>query len=220
MGYPDSPTLYALHCKKLYHLTILSMRPYLAEFVGTFVLALVVLVSVAGDFNGVITPILAALTLGISVYTLGHISGTHINPAVTLGLWSIGKIEAREAGMYVAAQFLGAIAALGLGMALFGHMVGVGSDTHISSVVAEMIGMALFTFGIASCVYAKTPSVMSGAVVGGSLLVGIALAAGLGSHGILNPAVALAIGSFNWIYLVGPVVGSVLGFTAYKYIAA
>jgi glycerol uptake facilitator-like aquaporin len=196
------------------------MRSYLAEFIGTFVLALVVLVSVAGDFNGVITPILAALTLGIAVYTLGHVSGTHINPAVTIGLWSIGKIEAQAAGMYIAAQFLGAIAALGLGAALFGHLVGVGPDTHAGAVFAEMIGMALFTFGIASCVYAKTPSIMSGAVVGGSLLLGIALSAGLGSHGILNPAVALAIGSFNWIYLIGPIIGSVLGFTAYKYIAA
>jgi glycerol uptake facilitator-like aquaporin len=122
--------------------------------------------------------------------------------------------------MYIAAQFLGAIAALGLGAALFGHLVGVGPDTHAGAVFAEMIGMALFTFGIASCVYAKTPSIMSGAVVGGSLLLGIALSAGLGSHGILNPAVALAIGSFNWIYLIGPIIGSVLGFTAYKYIAA
>ena len=56
-------------------------------------------------------------------------------------------------------------------------------------------------------------------VVGGSLLLGIAVAALLGSNGVLNPAVALGIGSFNVMYVLGPILGSVLGMQLYKRLA-
>jgi glycerol uptake facilitator-like aquaporin len=60
---------------------------------------------------------------------------------------------------------------------------------------------------------------MSGLVVGGSLLLGIALASLLGSNGVINPAVALGIGSFNVMYVLGPVLGSLLGMQVYKRLA-
>jgi glycerol uptake facilitator-like aquaporin len=85
---------------------------------------------------------------------------------------------------------------------------------------AELLGTFFFTFGIASVVYGKTPSAMSGVVVGGSLLLGISIAALLGSNGVLNPAVAFGIGSFGFAYVFGPIVGSILGMQAYKYLAA
>ncbi|MES2622991.1 MAG: aquaporin [Patescibacteria group bacterium] len=190
------------------------MKKYIAELIGAFALTLTVSLSLVGTFP-IATPLLAALTLGLFVYSIGHISGAHINPAVTLGAWSIKKISTQNALAYMLAQFVGA----SIAMTIMAYTVGTPSVTSTLSwavFFAELIGTFFFTFGIASVIYEKTPSVASGAVIGGSLLLGIAIAAHLGANGILNPAVAFGIGSFNFAYILGPLVGSVLGMQAYR----
>ncbi len=193
------------------------MKKYIAETLGTFTLTLAVALSLAGSFP-LATPILAALVLGLFVYTIGHVSGTHINPAVTIGAWSIGKIATLPAVCYIIAQFVGATLALVLAKSMLTPLVLVVSDTSRIA-LAEAIGMGLFTFGIASVIYGKTPGTLSGVVIGTSLLGGIALASLLGSNGVLNPAVALGIGSFNLMYIAGPILGSVIGMQLYKILA-
>ena len=200
-----------------YLLYLLYMKKYIAETIGTFGLTLVVALSLTGVFP-VATPVLAALTLGLFVYSIGHISGTHINPAVTIGAWSIKKISSKEALRYIIAQFIGA----GLALALVSATVGLHAPTVSNSfavLLAEFLGTVFFTFGIASVVYGKTPSALSGVVVGGSLLLGIAIAALLGSNGVLNPAVAFGIGSFGGMYILGPILGSIAGMNLYKYLS-
>ncbi len=192
------------------------MKKYIVEMLGTGALTLAVGLSIAGAFP-VSTPVLAALTLGLFVYSVGHISGTHINPAVTVGLWSIGKIAPKEAAFYVGAQALGAFIVL-LFFMVFAPVSTMTVDSNVMVGVAELLGAFFFTFGIASAVYGKVSSHMSGLVIGGSLLLGISIAVGLGSNGVLNPAVALGIGSFGIMYVLGPVVGAVLGMQAYKYL--
>lgn len=193
------------------------MKKYLAEMAGTFGLTLVVALSLAGAFP-VPTPVLAALTLGLFVYSIGHVSGAHINPAVTLGAWSLGKISGKDVAGYLVAQFVGA----GIALAVVASVVtipalAVGSSMMVG--IAESLGTFFFTFGVASVVYGKAPDMLSGIVVGGSLLLGITIAALLGSNGVLNPAVAFGIGSLSLMYVLGPVVGAVLGMQAYKYLA-
>ena len=194
-----------------------NIKKYLAEALGTMALTLVVALSIVTKFP-VATPILAGLVLMLFVYSIGHISGTHINPAVTLGLWSIKKIKTNEAVAYIISQFIGASVAL----FLVANTVGSPQLTLSGSWLiglAEALGTFFFAFGIASVVYGKTTAVMSGVVIGGSLLLGITIAATLGSNGVLNPAVAFGIHSFNWMYLLGPIVGSILGMQAYKYLS-
>ena len=191
------------------------MKKYIAETFGTGVLALAVSLSVLGAFP-VPTPVIAGLVLLLFVYSLSHVSGTHINPAVTLGLLSLGKIEIKQSLGYLLAQFAGASAAIGLVVLTIGTTPPVGAEESLTVFLAELIGMTLFTFGIASVVFGKVHEAMGGVVIGGSLLLGITLAVLLGSNGILNPAVALALGSFNVVYVAGPIIGSMLGMWLYR----
>ncbi len=191
---------------------------YIAEIIGTFGLTSAVILSLTTQ-STITTAVVAALTLGLFVYSIGHISGAHLNPAVTIGAWSIKKIHSRDAAFYIVSQLIGALLALGFLANSNIYTEGIYVSEALGVIVAELIGMFFFSFGIASVVYGKTPNAMSGVVVGGSLLLGITFAIGLGSNGVLNPAVALGIGSLGLSYLVGPIAGAILGMQAYKMVA-
>jgi aquaporin Z len=192
------------------------MKKYIAELLGTFGLALAVVLSLAGKFP--IPPaVIGALALGLFVYSIGHVSGAHLNPAVTVGLWSVKKIGYKDAIGYIVAQFLGAALALLVAGALAHHAPLRVTDTIIIG-VAEAIGTFFFTFGAAAVMSNKVNSAVGGVVMAGSFLLGISIAAVL-SNGLLNPALALAVGSFSWMYLLGPVVGSIIGMNAYKLVS-
>jgi glycerol uptake facilitator-like aquaporin len=189
----------------------------IAEGLGTFTLVLAVQMSLFGSIPFISTPLIAALVVVLFVYTIGSKSGCHLNPAITLGLWSVKKIKSVEASYYIIAQVIGA----GLAAVLLATIEGaaLGFDIPPSTweaFLAEVIGALLFGFGLAAVVYGKVRDDMSGVVIGGSLLLGIILAAGLGSSGILNPALALSLGQLNLTYIVGAVVGAVLGMNIYK----
>ncbi len=189
----------------------------IAEAFGTFTLALAVLASLELGGAMVATPVLAALVLGLFVYTIGGKSGCHINPAVTLALWSINKIKTKDGVMYIVAQVLGAVVAFGVASVLMKTAPTLGMAPESMTVFfAELIGATLFGFGIAAVVHGKVRDDMSGIVIGGSLLLGIMLAVGFGSAGILNPAVAVALGALNVSYALGSIVGAVLGMNLYK----
>lgn len=192
------------------------MRVYLVESLGTFGLTLAVALSLAGGL-AVATPIVAALTLGLFVYTVGPISGAHLNPAVTIGLWSVRQIQLTKAIGYMLAQLIGAVAALYLA-GIFAPAADLAVSNAVLVGLAELIGAFFFVFGITAVVTGKVPQSLSGVVVGGSLLFGITLAS-IASNGVLNPAVALGIGSFNAMYLVGPILGAVLGAWAFKFVS-
>jgi len=191
-------------------------QKYLAEYFGTLTLTFVVILSLAGIFP-VATPVLAAMTLGLFVYSVGHISGTHINPAVTIGFWSIKKIDASDALSYIMVQVFGAITALILTM-FMGISYEVIAENNLMIGIAETAGMILFSFGIASVVFGNVHKAVSGVVIGGSLFMGIAIAALMGSNGVLNPAVAAGIKSFSLMYMLGPIVGSVIGMKLYEFV--
>lgn len=192
----------------------------IAEFIGTFTLSLVVLLSVSSpaDFP-LATPLLAALTLGIFVYTIGAFSGCHINPAVTFGLLSIKRIKAPEALQYIATQIIAGFAALFLATGL-GITIPIISSTNLSPVIFELIGMTIFTFGIASIVHKMPHEAVTGVVIGGSLLLGISISALGGAAGILNPAVAIALKTTNLGYYLAQLIGAYLGFNLYQFLAA
>jgi aquaporin Z len=193
----------------------MNANKYIAEFVGTFALALAVGVSL-GNKIPVPTPVIAALTLGVCVYTFGAISGTHINPAITIGLASIGKISGKDAIFYLAAQIAGGALAL----LMHGVILGVYPPVNVVDTPGVFAGEALGAFwlaiGVSSVVFGKSPGA-AGLTIGGSLLLGISLAAPL-SNAALNPAVALGIGSLSLVYVLGPIAGAVAAMQLYKLI--
>ena len=189
----------------------------IAEGLGTFALALAVLTSLQTESPAVATPVVAGLVLALFVYTIGAKSGSHINPAVTLGLWSINKIKTNDAVSYIIVQVLGGLVAYGLVSTLNGGVLTLGMAPESTNIfLAEVVGSLFFGFGIAAVVYGKVRDDMNGLVIGGSLLFGILLAAGLGSAGILNPAVAVALGALNLSYALGSIVGVMLGMNLYR----
>ncbi len=200
-------------------------KKYIAEFVGTFFLSFVVLISVLS--HNPLAPFLAAITVGIFVYTVGHVSGTHLNPAVTIGAYSIKKISTKDMAIYVSVQILGGLLAVVVAN-VFAEATtatisfkGLGT---LATFASEAIGTFILTFGIASVIFGKTPAIASGIVIGGSLLIGAMIASMLGSAGAINPVVALVLSTplkgLSLAYIVGPIVGSICGMQAYKYIAS
>lgn len=193
---------------------------YLAEALGTFTLSLSVYLAISAGPGFVMpVPVLAALVVGLFVYTIGPKSGCHINPAVTIGALSLKKISKREAVGYIVSQFVGAGIAMILSSVFF-HIDIMAPTLSFSPMLfaAELIGAFFLTFGIASVIFEKTPWALSGVVIGGSLLLGVLMASFAGSAGILNPAVALVVGSLDLTYLLGPIAGSLLGMQTYRII--
>jgi glycerol uptake facilitator-like aquaporin len=197
------------------------MKSYIGEALGTCMLTLVLILATAlGPWVG---SVIAAFVLMFVVYGIGPVSGAHINPAITLGAFSIGKIKPFQALSYVIAQIAGAALAI---LAL--HLLKLSSPTDIPFVFsakvmfAEMIGMAIFAFGIAGLVYKRVDSAASGFVAGLSLFLGLIasllIVGNTGGSAFLNPAVAFGLGGMSLVSVFAPIVGSVIGMWVYSYL--
>ncbi|MBI1326956.1 MAG: hypothetical protein GC136_04860 [Alphaproteobacteria bacterium] len=196
---------------------MINIKPLIAELLGTFLLALVVTCMLGGAFP-VPVAVMAGLALGLGVYIFGGISGAHLNPAITLGLLAIKKVTMKDAGLYIVAQLIGgALAMMVVGELLTAPTLTVGTDHMI--LLWEGLGAMVLALGVAAVVHGKTSQGSSGLVVGGALMLGIALAVIGGTNGMLNPAVAIATGSISLHYILGPIIGAVVGMFVYKHIA-
>ncbi len=193
-----------------------------AEVLGTATLTLSIL---ATSKSAVGIPYFVALgaglTLALLVMMIGSTSGAHVNPAVTLGMWTLRKINTAKAIVYIAAQFLGAVLAWQLYVYFIDRSLPniAGTEFDWRVLVAEVVGTFIFTFGIAAAVYQKFDTGRSAAIIGGSLALGV-LVSGIISNGLLNPAVALGVQSWSIAYVVGPVIGSVIGMNLFAMLFA
>ena len=115
-----------------------------------------------------------------------RINWAHINPAITVGIWSIKKISNYDAICYLISECIGAALALFVlsETVVMPHLI---VSVAYTTMLAELLGTFFLSFGIALVVYKKTPSRLSGVVVGCSLLLGISIAGIIGSNkGILT----------------------------------
>ncbi|HKU18066.1 MAG TPA: aquaporin [Candidatus Saccharimonadales bacterium] len=192
-----------------------------AEFLGTGILTGVVL-TVGRSSVGL--PYFVALAAGLvligATLALGPVSGAQLNPAITLGLWSARKVRTLPALVYIAAQLAGGICAY----LLYSYLANATwhNSGHFESrvMVAEAVGTFVFSLGWAASVYQRWENGKAAATVGVSLILGI-LVASSASAGLLNPAVALGMHTWVWgTYVLGPVLGAVLGFNLYDLLFA
>lgn len=193
-----------------------------AEFVGTAVLVLTVLsISTSNIGIGYFVSFGAGLTLLLMVLAIGNISGAVLNPAVALGLWTVRKLSTYQTVVYIAVQMLGGLAAYTLFKYLTGQALGEGSGEFDAQIlVAEVVGTAVFTFGIAAAVFQRLEGASKALVIGGSLSLGIMVASSA-SAAFLNPAVALGAQSLVLgTYVLGPVLGAIIGFNLYNLLFA
>jgi aquaporin Z len=178
------------------------MRRYVMEFVGTFFL--VTAIGFSGD------PLAIGLMLAVMVYMGGHVSGAHYNPAVSLAIHMRGKLSTGDTLRYWAAQFLGALAAASLYLAVMSKSFAPNPDPNVDKwkvIVLE----ALFTFALASVVLnVATTKALAGNYIYG-LAIGLTVTAGALSVGSLTG------GAFNPSVSVGPyIVKAVHGTTAWS----
>lgn len=201
-----------------------KLAPLIAELIGTFVLTYVVLAVTKSQIGlPYFVSIIVGVTLALMVLVIGGTSGSHINPAVTVGLWSVKKIGSYKAIFYIVSQLIGAVLAWKLFIYLSNDAVPVaqiGSKTFTWRIfIAEFAGTALFTFGVASAIYQGLKGGALATAVGGSLTLGILLAT-VASNGVLNPAVALGIQSWSYEYFVAPFFGGLIGVNLYSLVFA
>ncbi|MBQ8157618.1 MAG: MIP family channel protein [Prevotella sp.] len=210
------------------------MKKYLAEMVGTMVLVLMgcgVAVSLGCDpVNNIPAVVGTAFAFGLAVvamaYTIGGISGCHINPAITLGVWMSGRMSGKDACGYVCGQIVGAFigsALLAILTANVPGLEGTGANdlqanvTMVGGLLAEIIFTCVFVLVVLGAT-AKTNGAtnnFAGLAIGLSLiLVHLVCIRYTGTS--VNPARSLAPAIFQggtaltnlWIFIVGPLVGA------------
>lgn len=199
-----------------------KMAAMVAEFLGAGVLTLVILTVLRSQI-GVPFFVGASAGLAIVVMTLAlsRASGTYFNPALTLAMWTVRRVSTLTAVVFIAMQLLGGLAAY----TLYKYFVNeplpeVGGKFSGPTMVAEVVGTAIFSFGVAAVVYQGLSRPVKAAFGGLALMLGV-LAASSASIGLLNPAVALGINAWVWgTYVLGPVVGALIGVNLYSLLFA
>jgi MIP family channel proteins len=209
-----------------------DLRRCVAEFVGTF--TLIFIGGGAGIVSGqdiVAVALANGLAIGIMVTNLGHISGGHFNPAITLGFLATKRIEARLAVLYWAFQLLGAIVAALILRGIFAHGLFLGSVPHAPGIgdgKALLIEIVL-TFFLVWAVWATAVDPrgafksIAGLAIGLTITMDVFMGGPL-TGAAMNPARAFGpeiVGNFwgeGWIYWLGPAIGALLAALSYDYL--
>lgn len=210
------------------------VKKFVAEFIGTFALVFAGCgaIMVSERFPGTVPsgsiPAVFGLIVAAMIYSVGHVSGAHFNPAVTLA-FAVGKhFPRRQLLGYWIAQFLGAIAASSLLVVVLPDGMTFGTTVPHVGIVQAITWEAVLSFFLMFVIVSvatdtRAVGTMAGAAIGAT----VALAATVGgpvTGASLNPArslaPAIAAGNFDslWIYFLGPCIGAVLAAVTYNYI--
>ncbi|MBP5413762.1 MAG: aquaporin [Lachnospiraceae bacterium] len=224
------------------------MKKYVAEFIGTMTLVILgcgTAMLVGCDYIGSTGYILTAFAFGLTIiamaYSIGNISGCHINPAVSLGVLMTGGMDVKEFAGYVISQICGAFA----GSLILAAIFGLGGITDMTggfgsnglggvngSIIAGLLVEIVLTFIFVTAILGVTSKKanhgsFAGVVIGFTLVVVHILGIGLTGTSV-NPARSIGpaiVAAFNgntdpiacvWVFIVGPLVGAALSAVVYK----
>lgn len=224
------------------------MRKYIAEFIGTMTLVLLgcgtaMLVGCDAVNGGgyILTALAFGLVIVAMAYSIGNISGCHINPAVSLGVFMSGGMDAKDFCSYIVAQILGAFAGSGILALIFnlGNVKdmtgGYGSNglggvngSAIAGIIVEVVLTFIFILAILGVTSKKAGhGSFAGLVIGLTLVLVHILGIGLTGTSVnparsIGPAVVAAIAGNTdpikclWVFIVAPLVGAALAAVCYK----
>ncbi len=210
-----------------------AIKKYIAEFIGTSVLVFVACGTAAAigcdePANYLAVAIVFGFVIVAMAYSIGNVSGCHINPAVSLAMLISGKMTAADFIGYVVAQYLGGIAGAALMIPFLGRDCGFGANALFEGSIGKSLGIEIiltcvFVFAILGVTSKVENSNVAGLVIGLSLtLVHI-----LGIHFTgtsVNPArsfgPALFSGSLStvWVFTVAPLIGGAVAALLYKFL--
>ena len=222
-----------------------DMKKYLAELLGTFVLVFMGTGSavVAGKYIGFLGISLAfGISVLVMVYAIGHISGCHINPAITIAMLLNGKIPAKDAVIYIIVQSIGAIIASvlllnimagfpgydlavnGLGQNGYGAASPAGFSLA-SGFIAEVVLTFIFLIVIFGSTSKNAPAGFAGIPIGFALalihMVGIPITGtSVNPARSLGPALVAGGTALSqlWVFIVAPIIGAVFAALVWKYL--
>jgi len=224
---------------------MVNPRNWFAEGVATYCLVffgpLSVILSVAAFGDGLSTEAIIMISLahgsaiGLMVYAFGHVSGAHINPAVTIPMIITKKISPADGAGYIVFQLIGGIAAaftLLMTLPELGAQVNFGTqapgelinNSPISAVGLEMIfTFFLVTVIFMTAVHKKAAAGIQGLSIGGMVfllhLVGVPLTgASMNPARTLGPAIVSGFWEFHWVYWVGPIIGGIIAGLIMNYV--
>ncbi|XP_004304304.1 PREDICTED: aquaporin NIP2-1-like [Fragaria vesca subsp. vesca] len=210
------------------------LKKVVAEIIATFLLVFVTCGSAAlsASDERKVSKLGASMTGGlivtVMIYAVGHISGAHMNPAVTLAFATFRHFPWKQVPVYALAQLIGSISASFAVSALLHPIKHVGTTSPSGSELQALVTEIIVTFSmmfITSAVATDTKAIgeLAGIAVGSAVCI-TSIFAGPISGGSMNPArtigPALASAYYNgiWIYMVGPVIGALLGAWSYSFI--
>jgi len=206
------------------------MQRYISELIGTFALVFcgpgaVIMNDVSG---GTVTHVGIAITFGLIVmamiYSIGEISGAHINPAVTIAFWASGRFDKKDILPYITAQMIGALLASAVLYLLFPLHETQGATLPLGSAMQSFILEVILTFILMFVIIkvstgSKESGTMAGIAIGG--VVGLeAMFAGPITGASMNPARSIAPAIFSgnfehlWLYIAAPIIGALLAIVA------
>jgi aquaporin Z len=228
----------------------MHMKKYAAEFIGTFWLVLggcgsAVLAAAFPEVGIGLTGV--SLAFGLTVLTMafaiGHISGCHLNPAVSIGLWAGGRFPAKDLLPYIVAQVVGGIVAGGVlyliasgkaGFSLSGGFASNGYGEHSpggyalgAALVCEVVMTMMFLVVILGATDARAPAGFAPIAIGLCLTL-IHLISIPVTNTSVNPArstgVAVYVGGWAveqlWLFWLAPIVGALIGAAVYRFIGS
>jgi aquaporin Z len=217
-----------------------NMKKYLAEFIGTLVLVLfgcgtAAVVGCATD-NPNVSYLLTALSFGLAIvamaYSIGNISGCHVNPAVSLAMFINKKMNGKDFIGYLIAQFAGAIAGAAILGYLAGWNCGFGANGLFEgNILKSLIVEIILTFVFVLAVLGATSKIENSQVAG--LVIGLSLTLvhifGIHFTGTsVNPARSFGPALFAggsalanvWVFIVAPLIGGAIAAFVWKVVAA
>ena len=217
-----------------------SIKKYIAECLGTMVLVVfacgaAIVTGCGTEAGGMAAYLITALAFGLVIvamaYSIGNVSGCHINPAVSIAMLVSGKMSAKDFGGYVVAQFVGAIVGAGILAYIFGTGGGFGTNglfegDVLKSLIIEVILTFVFVLAILGVTSKVENSAVAGIVIGLSLTLVHILGIGLTGTSV-NPARSFGPALIKggealanvWVFILAPLVGGVLAALCYRYLA-